>query len=113
LIKKWNLTYGFFTKSGGDPRGEPYTECFNCYGCTVVNEEEMSYEPEDRDPSAKWGIWVFLQVTEFESLLRTDLNDAERLNIVGKTISLRVLPPIPSQELLSHSKTFMVYLESM
>jgi hypothetical protein len=84
LINKWNLTYGF-CPARDDPRGPAslgwWHDLSDCAGAAFMNWREMEYPPEDRDPTARYCIWIYLQLEQLELLLRGDLNASEKMSI--------------------------------
>jgi len=57
-------------------------------GLTVTNYDYMMYG--DLDPNASWRVFVFVNLSRLELLMRDDLNTAERMTIqweVANTVS--------------------------
>jgi hypothetical protein len=91
LISKWNFTLGFSSPTE-DVRG-PHFDDENgpSYGCTLVNQEQMSYEKET---SPMWGIWSYMVYTDAEHLFRDDLNSADRMCVqwvIATTVRCQIL----------------------
>ena len=92
LCTKFRLKYGFMIVSES-PEG-PENDPVDAFGITVTNADYMQYDPE---PKKSWRIFVFINLSQLELLMRDDLNTAERMTIqwaVANTVStiLRVPP---------------------
>lgn len=81
LISKWNLQFGF-NSPDEDPRGPDCEEdedaVGDAFGSCMTNVYQMDFAP---DPNIGWGIWIFLNYREIESLLRDDLTTHERMMV--------------------------------
>jgi hypothetical protein len=92
LCTKFWLKYGFMIVSES-PEG-PENDPVDAFGITVTNADYMQYDPESKK---SWRIFVFINLSQLELLMRDDLNTAERMTIqwaVANTVSsiLRVPP---------------------
>jgi hypothetical protein len=90
LRTEFRLKYGFMVTSESPEGPEKVAE--EAHAITVTNTDYMLFDPE---PNKSWRVFVFIDLSQPEMLLRDGLNSAERMTIewsIANTVSnLKIL----------------------
>jgi hypothetical protein len=94
LRTTFGMQYGFMipTESPEGPERDS-DDLHHSLGLTVTNHDYMIYGPDD--PNKRWKVFIFINLSQPELLMRKDLNSAERM-----TIEWSIATTVKSSDLL-------------